>query len=363
LDVQRLPAESAEGLTNYAEWLRARDSDPAVDQELNRLDRWALEKVTQWYGDKASTQPHFAHVLAQARDDQPDCLPQLSKLALDRRELAIVRATATLELARFPGRTSQRTLIALLNDSDPQVRAAAIGSAQGMLSTAEQVRYVLPLAEDPVRVVRFEAARVTASIPDRALTSTQRNQRQRAIDEFIVGLKANSERALSHLVLATLYEARGDDEAAEAAYRLAMHVEPAVSGPRDNLAALLERRASGATPQSSQLRREEFELLRRDAALAPQVASLQYRFGLACYLQGELDDAEQALLRACQTEPRRPEYLLALALLYEHQRRYADAIRYTKTLIELRPGDPTYRQVLARIEESADQPIVGPQPR
>ena len=87
-----------------------------------------------------------------------------------------------------------------------------------------------------------------------------------------------------------------------------------MTGPRSNLAALLDRLGEREMPQSAderpsgqvrqwqqeaaQLRREELELLARDARLLPRNAAIQYRYGLSLYLNGEQQAAEQALQAA-----------------------------------------------------------------
>jgi tetratricopeptide (TPR) repeat protein len=67
----------------------------------------------------------------------------------------------------------------------------------------------------------------------------------------------------------------------------------------------------------NQLRADELPLLGRDVALAPDIAAAQYRYGLALYLAGKLDEAMERLERAVELEPQTPAFQQARDLLKE----------------------------------------------
>jgi tetratricopeptide (TPR) repeat protein len=101
------------------------------------------------------------------------------------------------------------------------------------------------------------------------------------------------------------------------------------------------------------LRKEELQNLARDARLVPESAAIQYRYGLSLYLHGRLEEAEEALAAACRLSPNTPDFLLALALFYQKQERFAEALEYADRLVKLRGGNPAYQQVRAEIEQQA----------
>jgi tetratricopeptide (TPR) repeat protein len=110
-----------------------------------------------------------------------------------------------------------------------------------------------------------------------------------------------------------------------AAYETAIRVEPDMTGPRTNLASLLERIARGRPgPQSAELmkraeslRQDELPLLARDASLAPENADVQYRYGLALYLSDDYEGALRQLERAVELAPDVDQFQTALRLLKE----------------------------------------------
>ena len=69
--------------------------------------------------------------------------------------------------------------------------------------------------------------------------------------------------------------------------------------------------------EAEKLRGEELPLLERDAKLAPENASVQYRLGLALYLAGRMADAMEKLELATKLEPDVPDFKQARDLLKE----------------------------------------------
>ena len=124
---------------------------------------------------------------------------------------------------------------------------------------------------------------------------------------------------------AMLCEGQGRYDEAIKAYETAIRVEPNMTGARTNLASLLERlvrelpagQAAQFMQRVSELRAAELPLLRRDANLAPENAGVQYRFGLALYLAGEMDQAMERLNRAAELEPEIEDFRQARDLLKE----------------------------------------------
>lgn len=212
----------------------------------------------------------------------------------------------------------------------------------------------------------------------------QRRMLQAALDEFKEGVLVNNDRAAAHLTLGVVYESMNDLQSAEAAYLAAIRVEPQVTGPRTNLAALLERQADEAENNArriaqqnreaaiegivksqqlrervAELRKAEMPLLGRDAKLAPDNAAIQYRYGLSLYLHGQVDEALESLITAVRLEPNTPDFVLALALLYRHRGDLENAIKQIERLLELRPNDPSYQQLYREVRQQAVQPT-GP---
>lgn len=394
---ERLTAEKREGLEDYGRWLERRATDAEVRAELERVDRWARDKALAWWGEKLDDSKHYAHTLDAARRDPRGAEPKLTALAARRDAPSIVRATALMHLGGLDTAKSLAAAREALASPDAQLRSAAILryetqlAAIGEVSAPPQqleslfrplVRDLEPLLDDPIRLVRFEAARQLARVPDPILRSLLRGDVyelfERAIDEYVAGLRSNNDRGTTFRNLAQLYENRGQLREAEQAYRTAIELEPRAAGARSGLALLLERwvesqsarRASlaeagnpgnaaelvqidrsldRAKGEVANLRLEELPLLERDARLLPEAESIQYRYAMALYLSGDERTAESVLNRIVEQQPRNERAMFALALLFQKQQRWPEAESLAAKLLEIRPNDPSYQQFQAAL--------------
>ncbi len=259
LDPTRLPSAVATTLEYYADWLAAaRDGTTEVAQELARLDKWSAQWCQTWYGDKP--RPHFANAFAAAWRGEQGAADQLAEVALDRDTASIVRASALWELYLQSPIQAAPLATKLLSHRDPRVRAVAVRCAEA-LAPAQLVEELAPRLRDPVRLVRRETADLLASVPRRSLKLEDQKALRRATEELIEGYLVNADQSGAHLALGVLAERQGRSPAAIEAYLTAIRVQPSVTGPRSNLAQLLERQGDLGT--ATRLRQEELVLLAR----------------------------------------------------------------------------------------------------
>jgi tetratricopeptide (TPR) repeat protein len=253
-----------------------------------------------------------------------------------------------------------------IKDDHPLVRAAATDALMGNPNTGQSANLLAEALDDPLRLVRTSAARNLMQFPPDQQPASSGPRLRQVVLEWIDGIKNDSDRAGAHLTLAVMAEQEGRQQAAIEHYRDAIRVEPGVTGPRTNLAALMERNlTSHATvagsagdaespivKEISQLRKTELQLLARDVKLLPQAAAIQYRYGLGLYVDGQKELALEHLLKAAELEPGNFEYVQAVTLLLKALERWEPATQWARKLIELAPpGDATARHILTEIEQ------------
>jgi hypothetical protein len=144
---------------------------------LDQDAAWADAKLREWFPNNKHRGPHYGEILA---NNEPGALKRLS---LDTNTPAIVRVTA---LERLP---CEQVDPQLLRDPDALIRSTA-------LLCTEDPRALL---DDPVRLVRIEAARVLASTHPRArkeLDEALRVELDRPEGWFNRGVFAESEKRL-----------------------------------------------------------------------------------------------------------------------------------------------------------------------
>jgi tetratricopeptide (TPR) repeat protein len=144
---------------------------------------------------------------------------------------------------------------------------------------------------------------------------------------------------------------------AETNYRDAIRVEPNVTGPRANLAAILETKVRMAASNQirqelvaeiENLRSQEHELLKVDIRRAAKIAgthALHYRYAMSCYLQDDLDLTEKHLKIAVDQQPENAAYLSALAAYYLHVKNFPKADEVADRLLEIEPSNEGYLQI------------------
>ena len=406
IDPNRIePGRRAE-LRQYADWLvAAKGGDDEIAAELDRVNRWADEQVQQWYGDK-QRERHFSQVLHAAWEGRPESAGPLIELAVDRKQPAIVRASALIQLPQFEGDAVDAALRGALQDPEPQLRYHAVvaleslvtgpaNAARELQQQMETLEYVLsvqqqqqppqmldrirqqlsalhsrmvqveqrllpavrllgPLLKDPEQVVRIEAARVLAAVPHGVLDGSQRKARAALFEKFKSGVHDNNYPSAALMTLGIFYERlpHEADSMGDAifAYQSAIRIEPHVAGPRSNLATIFER--IGETEEAAQLKAEELALLARDARQLPSSATLQYRFGLALYLDGQVELAREQMERAVELAPFDPYFLFVLSKLYEQLEDWERAHAGATKLLTLRPDNQMYQLFLQELEQA-----------
>ncbi len=394
-----LPPKEQESLTQYLDWMIAAEAgNETVATELEKLDSRMAAAFQQWYPDYATdrTRSKYYEELVIGKSDSPESDSILRKLAANQRAPGIFRASAIEVLSERIDADAIDVAIQRLKDEDPKVVAAAVrllsshlmdrlemsqystSAAATMKELQDLVNEIGPTLTDESLLVRIETAHAISNIPrqlrERLLDSRYRPAFSDALEEYKQSLLVNNDLAGAHMMLGTLLESEGQFQKAEAAYRTAISAQNGFTGPRSNLAALLEGRARQLGGQLSQIRQpreleaarkrierlmaeaaeyraEENRLLREEVQRSeglPEAHGLYYRYGLSCYVNGDREQAEEYLLKAHQQQPETAGYLLALATLY-HELNDRKAIPLVNQLIELQPDHPAYQRLREEI--------------
>ena len=379
---ERPKSPTANRPVEYANWLReVREGNQIVRQELARLDAWSEEALQKWFPRGLKREPHFTAALAAARRQDADAMQRLVELLADRTQPAIARATAATELGAYvhPGLSAVEepvaTLVKSVKDRDTQVRAAAAASLAG--AQADVVAKALPpLLKDPLRLVRTRAALTLSELPADRLRRDEPIWLKKATEEMLAGATFDNDRAGSHLLRGTVLENQGQLAEAQVEYETAQRLEPQNAAPISSLARLFDRLAqreqeqaqraasardrTGAERHAQQaamyaarfdkLKADEWSCLERDARLVRDNAGLQLQAGLARYQQGWKKEAEYSLTAAHWLAPRNPTTGYYLAILYRETGRVDEARAVAKRLVELRPKQPEYEQLLSELQ-------------
>jgi len=298
----------------------------------DKTAEWATAAVTGWYGEGGSAKPHYGSVIDAGRRGQLGADQALSTLVVDSSKPAIVRATALSLLPQFTANLTPdmiKAYLAGVSDADPLVRAATVDALEPF-APEETLSVAAPLLSDPVRAVRISAARLLAAVPVQQLTPEQQAAFERAAAEFVDAQMATAERPEAHVTLGAFYADRSQVDAAEAAYRTALRLDPAFVPALVNLADLyraLQRDADGEP------------LLRQAVAVDPGNAVARHALGLLLLRRQQLSEAIPELRQAAQSAPDNARYAYVYAIALHTAGQSPEALGVLRAAHEARPAD------------------------
>jgi tetratricopeptide (TPR) repeat protein len=200
----------------------------------DRDSAWAAQAIDAWYGTERTA--HYAEAIHEGRSGSPSANSLLLRAIGTSAYPGIARATA-LTLLRPPYSAGILAEIRRnLTNPDSLIRHAAL-TALANAAPELIIEWAVSLLTDPVRSVRIEAARVISPV-QAALPRGQVPAFQKANNERIAAQLAIAERPEAHMNLGNLYGEAGQLQAAEAAFRRALSLEPRAAAARVNLADL-----------------------------------------------------------------------------------------------------------------------------
>jgi Flp pilus assembly protein TadD len=270
----------------------------------DRTAAWAAQLVAKWHGHEPAGFQQFAKTLYAGSIGAPGSQELLAKLAADRQQPAIARASALALMAVAPGSVTAEPIRDSVHDTSPMVRRGAARVLSGAASQAS-AGTVVPLLNDRVRAVRIEAAEALAGAPADALPKGASAALEKAISEYVAAQQLNADRPEAHSNLALLFAREKRFGEAKAELNSALSLDPSFTPAAVDLADL-DRELGSET---------EGEHILRDAiARSPDDASLQHALGLLLVRQGRRQEALDRLAAAARLDPSNARFVYVYAV-------------------------------------------------
>ncbi len=305
----------------------------------DKTTRWATDYLREWYGQDLLDQEHYGEVFWAGRQRYPEAHEGLLRLAGDREQAPMIRATAISLLGGYPGPATNELLRLMVTDSDPLIRYATMTVAQ--FGEPEFIRdLAVPRLRDSVKLVRLMAANSLTAVPRNMIPAGSSERLNSVLQEYNASLMINADHPSTHLNFGNLYLNTGDYEKAEASYLEAMELEPGLVGPYINLADLYRR----------QNRDDEGEAILKSALERyPELAAINYSLGLLKVRQGNHGEALEYLENAAKFDPDDPHYSYVYAIGLNSQQKPLEALDLLKEALERHPYDRNILYSLATI--------------
>ncbi|QQX78359.1 deca-heme c-type cytochrome [Shewanella sp. KX20019] len=265
---------------------------------------WAVDKTARWYpGLNTYDAKHFSSAFAGARAGIPAAGDQLSYIAQDHQQAAIIRAAAIERLQQYPGRNGVVAIARATRHDDPLLRFATIqGSTPYPI--ADRWRMLAPLLTDEVLMVRSQAAGALAGFWSE-LTPKQQQTLTKPLAEYIEILKFNGDRGFARTNLAHLYANQGKVEQAVVQYKAAIAVQANYAAAYINLADLY---------RANRQENLAMKTLEQGIKAQPTSGAIQFSMALALLRAKETENAMGYLLNATELEPNNGRFWYVYAI-------------------------------------------------
>jgi predicted CXXCH cytochrome family protein len=290
---------------------------------------WAASAMDKWYGKAWRARPQYGTTLHAAATQGAKAVSALMALAQDPGSPAIVRATAATLAQPYMRPGMLPAARGLLQDTDPEVRIAALG----LIEPVDPVNRVLAassLLTDSVRGVRIEAARILADVPEENIPTVRLEARKHALKEYVDSLQQDADWPAANVNLGNLYMRQGRSDEAIASYRRALALDPRFAGAYVNLADAY-RQLSRDT--------EGEKLLRRGLSLLPRSADLHYVLGLLLVREKDNTAGLQEIALAAKLEPDNARYAYVYAVGLHSTGKSTEALAVLRTAEKRHPYD------------------------
>lgn len=345
--------------------------DACTTCHQGRKPEWAANAIQGWFGTPKRP-AHYGQSFHAVRENPGTALSRLGYLLADKRNPAIVRATAADQLADL-GPAAASNLTWALQDKDPLVRAYAVAGFTS-LPAEQRLKPLLPLLEDPTLAVRDEAVRALADVPATQLPEAQRESFKALLGEYEQRLRSNADLPGGRLNLAVLMQRQGRDDQATEQYRQALRMDPYFVPARVNLVTLAS--SAQRLDDAETLLREGVALdkmpaadrgnlgymlalllvergkpdealgwMEQAAVALPGNSRIRYNQGLLLSRMNRRDEALQALRSGLQQAPENADLLYSLIYLHALAGEREQAYGYVEKMRQVAPGDPRLQAI------------------
>ncbi len=288
---------------------------------------WSVSAMKKWYGKVPVGHQNFSHALKSLRNNAPDAPKSLySVLTSDAPTLA--KATVTEYLGNYPSKQTYVTTLQMLRNSDPMVRRAALFALESF-PLKMRVKKTFEMLDDPVKVVRTEAARQLMSIPMGNLDETRKKAYEKVLLEYKNTLIFTAERPETQLSIARFHELEKKMAEAQKAYEEALRLQPQFLPAYINYSNFLKNEGK---------EQESKEILERGIKVLPEMAMLHHTLGLWHVRAKEPVKAEESLKKAVDLDKSNARFAYVYAVSVG-EKSPTEAIKILEKTYAMHKGD------------------------
>lgn len=350
-----------------------RTSNACTTCHATETNTWAAETMDMWYGTRWRERPTVAHAFAGAAQNDPAAIDALRSLVADGEQAGIVKSSAIAEMGRLGGAAVVAEVRSAAASSDPLVRLGA-AQAAGNLPPELRPGTVGNLLSDEMRAVRVAAVTALGNAPTADLLGEQRRSFDAALEDLRAYVAANADMAEAQNAYGLFLMGQRQADAAEAAMRRAISLDPSLGGAQANLAELY--RGAGQIEKSEDTYAEAIKIspddpllryghalslvrakkmagaieeLEASVRLAPAIAQYRTTLGIALDSTGRTGEAFEVLGQALANNSADANLLGAAIQFGLKLRRYPETLVLAEKLLRLEPNDRELGELVTQL--------------
>ena len=296
---------------------------------------WSVDAMKKWYGKVPTGYQDFSHALHALRSNAPDAPKSLYDV-LKSDTTTLVKATVTEYLGNYPSKQTYVTTLQMLRHSDPVVRRSALAALESF-PLQIRVKETVKMLEDPIKVVRIEAARQMMSVPLEGLDERRKKVYVKVLEEYYNTLMFTAERPETQLSIARFYELKGEMDKAQKGYKEALRLQPQFVPAYINYSHFFKNQGNEQAAK---------EILEEGIKILPDIGILYHTLGLWFVRAKMHQEAEEALKKATELEKNngRFAYVYAVAVAERDPKK---AIKILEKAHKVHQGDISIVSALA----------------
>lgn len=302
----------------------------------DKSNQWATSFTKKWYGK--STRFHFGETMLLAANYDTAAIPMLVNLINDENTSSLIKASATHYLSNFPTEKIISLNREMLNSNEALVRREAIRNFRAN-NLDDLKKTLLPLLDDPTKMIRMESAFKLSVIKPSNLDSTNARKLNNAIDEYINAMNYSADFAGSRHNLGNLYSNLGNPDIAIENYKEALRIDIQFYPAKVNLATLYNR--IGNNKEAERLFIELTES-------HPELGNNYYSLGLLQAEMGKYDESILNLIQASKKLPKNGRILFNLFKIHDFKQNTNEAEISINRCLKLEPKNQEF--LYAKIE-------------
>ena len=292
-------------------------------------NEWAVLRISEWHGSARRDRWTRADVLYRAKSMDTSAVLPLIKMLDDTSENLIWRANAAFMLGGMGDTRAVRPLLAHIDEPDPLIRHHVIQALTHFNDPGIGVAMARHIRAETNSQIRVLIAGKLGWWWRSDLSPDERRIAQETWDQYIRQVNSVlSDWPEARVDLGNALLKRGEIDAAEREYRIALNLDSTFAAAEDGLGEVfIERRRFGVALQHAE----------RAAMLEPENAGFLVNYADALIRLERLTEAEEYLAKAIRLDPNLVSGRVNLAYLYHDRGDDQGAYELLKEAVELAP--------------------------